>query len=52
MWNILFGILFIAGGLSGRFSLIFTNSPTALTIVGVVLLVWGIVQVAGSRKES
>jgi len=51
MWNIVIGILFIIGGLSGRFALIGTSSGGALVVVGVLLLIWGIVQVARNRNE-
>jgi hypothetical protein len=51
MWNIVIGIIFIVGGLSGKLALLGTNSPVALTIVGVGLLVWGIIQVARGRKQ-
>ena len=49
MWNIVIGILMIIAGLSGRFTLIGTGSPTALAAVGAVILIWGIVQVSRRR---
>ena len=50
MWNILIGIVFIIGGLSGRMALIGTNSGLALTAIGAGLVVWGLVQV--SRRNE
>ncbi len=50
MWNIIIGILLLIAGLSGRFSLIGTNSSGALALVGAALAVWGVVQVARSRR--
>jgi len=44
MWNIIFGIIFIIGGLSGKMALIGTRSSGALVVIGVILLIWGIVQ--------
>jgi len=46
MWNIIIGLVFIVGGLSGRLALIGTNSGIALAVLGVILVIWGIVQVA------
>ena len=46
MWNIIIGIAMIIGGFSGEFVLIGTESGLALTGLGVVLLIWGIVQLA------
>jgi len=46
MWNIVIGLIFIIGGLSGKLALLGTNSGGALAAVGAALLVWGIVQVA------
>lgn len=44
MWNIVIGLVFVVGGLSGKMALIGTNSAPALAVVGGVLIVWGIVQ--------
>ena len=49
MGNIVIGLIFIVGGLSGTLALIGTNSGTALAVVGVLLLgrgVWRIPQTA------
>ncbi len=47
MGNILFGIGFIIGGLTGKLALIGTNSSEALVGVGVLMLLWGLKQVKG-----
>jgi hypothetical protein len=49
MWNIIIGIIFIIGGLSGKIVLIGTDSSMALVGVGAALVVWGIVQVVRRR---
>ncbi len=50
MWNIIIGLVFIAGGLSGQLTLRGTNSGPALAGLGGVLVIWGIYQVAKSRQ--
>ena len=52
MWNMIIGIVFIAGGLSGKLALIGTDSGPALAVVGAALLIWGIVQQVRSRKAD
>ncbi len=53
MWNIIIGLIFLVGGLSGKLALFGTNSSTALAVVGAVLIVWGIIQmVRGSSSSS
>jgi hypothetical protein len=47
--NIVIGIAFIAGGLSGKLVLIGTQSGLALAVAGVGLVIWGVVRIAGSR---
>ena len=51
MGNIIFGIIFIVGGLSGAAALRGTGSPLALAAVGLVFLIIGFVQL-GSRKPA
>jgi len=51
MWNIVIGLIFIVGGLSGKLALMGTNSGGALAAVGAALLVWGIVQIARRGSE-
>lgn len=51
MGNIIFGLIFIVGGLSGHLALIGTNSGGALAAVGAVMAVIGVVQVT-RRNEG
>jgi hypothetical protein len=44
MGNIIFGIVFIVAGLSGKLVLIGTDSPEALAAVGAGLVIWGAIQ--------
>lgn len=50
MWNIILGILFIVGGLSGKMALIGTQSSGALVVVGALLLAWGLFQKFRQRQ--
>jgi len=52
MWNIIIGIVFVVGGLTGNLALRGTNSGEAIAAVGAGLVVWGIVQVVKSRKRG
>jgi len=47
--NIIFGIIFIIGGLSGKLVLIGTHSGPALAVLGGVLLVVGFLRMVGAR---
>ena len=49
MANIIIGILFIVGGLSGQLALVGTNSSGALVVVGFGLVGWGIFKMARAR---
>ncbi|MBN1909411.1 MAG: hypothetical protein JW818_06710 [Pirellulales bacterium] len=51
MWNIVFGIICVVGGLSGKLVLRGTNNSYALVAVGVGLLIWGLVQVNRGRQS-
>ncbi|MEZ5325122.1 MAG: hypothetical protein R3F19_08655 [Verrucomicrobiales bacterium] len=52
MWNIIIGLVFVVGGLSGKMVLIGTNSSPALAVVGGLMLIWGIVQMVRSKKGA
>ena len=52
MWNIIIGIIFIVGGLSGKLALRGTQSGELLAVLGGALLIWGIVQVVRRRKAG
>ena len=49
MFNIIFGLIMLVGGLSGEMVLIGTQSSDALTILGGVILAIGIFQVIRKR---
>jgi len=52
LWNIIVGIVFIVGGLSGQLALIGTNSGPALAGLGAVILVIGIGQMIRSNRNK
>ena len=52
MWNIIIGIAFIVGGWSEGFVLRGTNSCTALVIVGIGLMIWGIIQTTSNNTKK
>ncbi len=52
MGRIIFGIIFIIGGVSGHLVLRGTNSSFALVIVGIIMLILGIVQMASGGEDS
>jgi len=49
MVNIIIGILFIIGGLTGKLALIGTNSSGALVVVGGLLVAWGVFKMVRAR---
>ncbi len=51
MWNIVVGIIFIIGALSGQLVLRGTNSSEALLVVGIGLVIWGVVSVAKKSNK-
>lgn len=50
MWNIIIGVVFIIGGLSGNLALRGTQSGEALAVLGVALVIWGGVQIVRRKK--
>jgi uncharacterized membrane protein YfcA len=50
MLNIIMGLIFVIGGLSGKLALRGFNSPELLAAIGAVLIVWGIAQVRRKRR--
>jgi hypothetical protein len=50
MVKIIIGLVMVIGGLSGKLVLAGTQSGGALAVFGVVMIVWGVARVAGSRK--
>ena len=52
MWNIIIGLVFLIGGLSGKLVIRGTESSSAAAVVGGALLVWGIIQVVRARSQG
>ncbi len=50
--NIVIGVLFVVGGLSGRFALFGTNSPEALAAVGLIPIAMGVFQLYCKYKQQ
>ena len=50
IWNILLGAVMLVGGLSGRLTLIFTNSSPMLAVAGGAILAYGIWQLVRIKK--
>jgi hypothetical protein len=51
MYNIIIGIIFIIGGLSGELVFIGTNSGILLAVVGFFLVIWGAYRLYQKRKQ-
>ena len=52
MWNLVIGIVFIIGGLTGGMVMRGTESGLALAALGAVLCIWGGVQLASGAKQK
>jgi hypothetical protein len=52
LFNIILGVACIAGGLSGKLTLLGTQSGTALVVAGGVAVGLGLVQVARNRRRG
>ena len=52
MWNIIIGIVFVIGGLSGQLALRGFYSPEGLAAFGGILIVLGIVQTVRVKKAQ
>jgi predicted phage tail protein len=50
MFNIIIGLVFVIGGLSGKLALRGFNSPELLAAIGAVMIVWGITQVVRRHR--
>ena len=50
--NIILGVVFIIGGLSGQLVLIGTNSGELLALVGVGLIVFGVIKMAKGGEST
>lgn len=52
MWNIVVGVVFVVGGLTGKLALRGTESGPAIAVVGAGLVIYGIVQVVKGKKAG
>lgn len=52
IWNMLFGVVAIAGGLSGKLVLLGTNSSMLLVVLGVALFGYGVYGFVRSRRQG
>jgi hypothetical protein len=50
--NIIVGVLFLIGGLTGTLALRGTGSTIALAVLGAILIVVGLIQAPSSSKKS
>ncbi len=51
MWNIVIGLVFVMGGLTGKLALRGTQSGGALAVVDGILIVWGVIRTFSSSAE-
>ena len=51
IWNMIFGALAIGLGLSGKFHLMFVDSPWALPAVGAAIFAYGVYQFVRARRS-
>lgn len=52
MGNIVIGLIFLIGGLSGKIAIRGTDSSTGAAILGGALVIWGIVQLVRSKSQK
>jgi hypothetical protein len=50
-WNLIFGLVAVVAGVSGKFALLGTGSPTALIVAGGLLAAFGLFQLVRSRRS-
>jgi len=51
MWNLIFGLIAVVGGLSGKLVLRGTNSSGLLAVIGGVLIIIGLYQLLSNRNK-
>jgi hypothetical protein len=52
IWNVIFGLAFMAGGLSGKLVLLGTQSSQAAAVVGGLMAAWGASQLYRARHHK
>jgi hypothetical protein len=52
MARIIYGVIMIILGLTGNFALRGTNSPTALVVIGFIMVIVGIIQMASNANKN
>lgn len=50
MWNLVLGLVFLIGGLSGKLALIGTGSTKAMAVAGAAMMAWGGYQLVQAKK--
>jgi len=51
MGTIIIGVIFIIGGLTGSMTLRGTGSAIGLAVVGAVLCLWGVIEMANAKPK-
>jgi len=51
LWNLAFGGVGVAAGLSGQFALPGTESPTPLIVVGGIVAALGLIQIVAAARQ-
>jgi hypothetical protein len=52
MWNLAFGLVGVVAGLSGRFAIPGTQSPTPLVVVGGIVAAFGLTQIIRAARQG
>jgi len=52
VWNLLFGLVAVAAGASGRFELLFVGGSTALEVAGSLVTLLGVTQVVRAYRRQ
>jgi hypothetical protein len=52
MWNLAFGLVAVVAGLSGRFALPWTRSPTPLIALGGIVAALGLTQIVRAARQG